>query len=271
MKMLKKVFCVSFSLVLIACCSWEGKALFGNTHYMIGEKIVKKMEKNLTEEERLAFLSGMVYADIGRLKFDNLCGVKSDSRDFLERLQKNAATDQEKWFVKGVEMHILQDEMTSEFLLDCADDYPSYVVRCSLIDYYFLRSSGSYIYSEFLESFDLSEISSLTEYKDLCKAFKIPEEQVGSVCKFIFNQYYRITKRSSLISCDDLLIKTYSDLNLEVTKEELHQQQANMIGAFIITAFMVGNKQEISKSLIDVIEEKSEKIANVCVEHIKFS
>lgn len=258
---------------MIMCFSWEGNALFGNAHYSIGEKIVAKIGRSLSEVERLAFLSGMVYADIGRLKFDKLCGVESDSRDFLKILKANAITDQEKWFAKGVQVHILQDEMTSEFMIDFANakitDYTSYILRCSLIDYYFFKISGRYIFSDFLEIFDLNEVSELIECKKLCDTFQFTEGQVEEICKSTLKSYYGSVEKISLSACDDLLIRTYQDLGLNITKEDLHRQQANMLGAFILITFIVWDKQEIFSSLAKIIEEKSEKIADVCSEHIK--
>ncbi len=62
-KLIKKslVSLIGCLLLSINFCG-EANALFGNTHYNIGKKIVEKIDVTLSENEKNAFLSGIVYA-----------------------------------------------------------------------------------------------------------------------------------------------------------------------------------------------------------------
>ena len=62
--------------------------MFGNAHYNIGKQIIDKIDIDLSPSEKNAFLSGMVYADIGRFKFDKQSSVESDSTHFVSEMKK---------------------------------------------------------------------------------------------------------------------------------------------------------------------------------------
>ena len=107
---------IVLSLVFSFAFCMEANALFGNTHYSLAKLIIGKENITIPESNKIAFLSGIVYADIGRFKFDKETGVDSDSLAFAEAMKKFAKTSDEKWFVRGIEIHILQDKETEKLL-----------------------------------------------------------------------------------------------------------------------------------------------------------
>ncbi len=48
----------------------EVDAFFTNTHFNFGKAIIEQSGVSLSKDEENAFLSGLIYADIGRFEFD---------------------------------------------------------------------------------------------------------------------------------------------------------------------------------------------------------
>lgn len=242
--------------------------MFGNTHYNIGKKMLTKIDISLSESEKNAFLSGVVYADIGRFKFDKQSTVASDSDEFVEKMKKHAVTTEEKWFSRGMEMHTLQDKKTSEFLINIFGksdiNYLHYIFECGVVDAYFLNKDNSYIFNEFLSEFNFEQVSSGLDIKSLSKAIGIPNDKVERSCKAILVSDYKSISKDYLVTYDELIMKTYASLGYEVTKEDIHEQEANILGAFFIVC-SVAKRQGFSQGTTDKIDGECEKIANFCV------
>lgn len=175
MRFLKKFLCVA--LVCVFGCSYccvEGSALFSNTHFYLGKRAIEQWLSqtggSLSEDETRAFLSGLVYADVGRFRFDKECGVESDSEKFARILWQRAETSVEKWFVIGVWMHVLQDAQTGAFLSAAFEEtsgYPRYIMNCSLLDNYFIKKAGRGVSNEFLDRFNFEQVSAGMDIKSL--------------------------------------------------------------------------------------------------------
>lgn len=48
----------------------EANALYGNAHYNLANLVIDKGNITISENSKNAFLSSVVYADIGRFEFD---------------------------------------------------------------------------------------------------------------------------------------------------------------------------------------------------------
>lgn len=276
MKFTKKIFLIlSLSLILNLSFCKEVNALFGNTHYNIGKKIIKIIEKNgiiLEGPEKDAFLSGMVYADIGRFKFDKASQIESDCQAFTKEMKKHASTKEEKWFIRGIEMHILQDKKTAEMLKNIfgqkITDYTNYMLKCSIIDSYFLNKNQSYIYSCYLDKFDFNEVSSIINLKLNEKLLKVSDNKNIPSYSAILSQFYTSIKKDSLSSYAELILKTYKALGLNITIEDVYKQEANCVGSFVIASELIGKKYFRPEIGIK-IELECTKIAELCVKMLE--
>lgn len=269
MKGLKK-----FLVAVLACilsnqfCYMEVSALFINTHFNLGKTIIEQSGISLSEDEKDAFLSGLVYADIGRFKFDRETSINSDSYEFVEEMKKHAKTPKEKWFVRGFEMHVLQDKETEKFLKEVfgreKSSYLEYIMDCSLLDSYFLRKNGCYISNEFLHKFSFEQVSYGIDMKKLSQPLGVPEDKIENLINIILNKYSAIPNKYQLVICTDLIKNTYGSFGFKITLDDIYEQTANILGASIITV-NVAKKNEISSDLAYKIEDKSDKLAKLCV------
>ncbi len=90
--------------------------MFGNAHYYLGKKIIKKWSRRLSKSQEVAFLSGEVLADVGRVYLDNLTETVTDSFEFVDSIKKVSQNDVEKYFALGMEAHVIQDGETNQVL-----------------------------------------------------------------------------------------------------------------------------------------------------------
>lgn len=279
MKFLKMIY--TALAILFYCVNFfniELNALFGNTHYNLGKKIIEKLDEKLSEDEEDAFLSGMVYADIGRFKFDKETKIDSDSCNFVEKMKKFVKTTEERWFTLGMEMHIIQDAETSKFLRETLEhectSYYEYIVACCTLDSYFSKKSGI-LYNEFLDKFNFNQVISEFDIKNLNKIIGFSEDKIKSLevfeiyVKSILEKYSDYHQKNNLLIYDDLIQKTYKSLGFEISQDEIHEQAGNILGAFIITLAVFDNKVAISEDLASKIEEKSDILTDLCISKCK--
>ncbi len=267
----KKMVCLSLAILLFAFNFYSGRvdALFGNAHFNIGKKVAEKLDASISEESKSAFLSGIVYADIGKFKFDKEAGVESDSDKFVSEMKKFAETEEEKWFVRGFEAHIFQDSETKKFLKDILgheySSYVVYVIDCGTLDSYFVKKSGV-LHNDYLSKFNFGQITDGLDMADLSKKFNMTEEGLKKYATDVLSQYSEGLRKNNLIICDDLIKKTYESLGFEtISLNDIHEQAGNLLGSTIIIPAFVGSKVQISDGLASKIEQKSEELADLCV------
>lgn len=266
----KKIVCAVMSAVVLSAtfCQMGVNALYGNAHFNLGKKIVDKMDEKLSESEKSAFLSGMVYADIGRFKFDKETGIESDSEQFAEKMKELAETPEEKWFARGFEMHVLQDNKTRGFLEDIFDcgyySYSDYMNKCGTLDCHFLKQSGV-LYNEFLDKFNFEQVVSGWDIKVLEKLSDVPADMMKHFVELIFKKYSSYPKKNKLVMFDELIKNTYESLGFEVSLDEIHEQAGNVLGAFMIISAVIGKKVTIYNDLASRIETQSDSLADLCV------
>lgn len=249
----------------------EANVLFGNTHYNIGKQIINNMNISLSENEKSAFLSGIVYADIGRFIFDKKIGIDSDSTTFAKEMKKYTTTNEEKWFVRGIEMHIIQDQQTNEILTHIFgkndNGYLNYIKKCSLLDCYFLRNNESYIYNEFLDKFNYEQVTSELDTVSIARSLGIPDNQILPMCKSIISSFYMQINKCNLITYNELIVKNYHSLGLKITQKDVQEQEANIVGASIIACFFA-SKQQFPDKLSTKIDAECKKVINLCTNAI---
>ena len=282
MKALKKLCAIGLSyLICRSGLGMEVKALFGNAHYSIGEKILEESKLSLSESEKKAFLSGMVYADIGKFKFDKEIKIDSDSNEFIEEMKKHTKTSEEEWFVKGFEMHVLQDEKTVEALKHISEgmgkeiDYEMYIRLCGILDDYFLKKSGSFIFNDSLDKINIVQISDTME-SVLGKSFSYIKDSknkikvVNNILVAIMNGYYSdfITK-NSLITYDGLIKETYNALGLEVSLDDIQEQTANVVGSDVFLSLLLKNVKASEDDMRESLESYEPEIELVINKLIK--
>lgn len=256
----------------VNCLNMEANALFGNTHFNLGKKIIEKLEEKPSKSEEDAFLSGMVYADIGRFKFDKETSVDSDSDKFANEMEKLAQTNEEKWFAYGFRVHVFQDNETKKFLNDVLDrdysSYSEYMMNCGVLDSYFSKKSGI-LYNEFLNKFNLKQITSGWDIGDLSKISGAPEDKIEDFAVRIIKKHSDYPQKNNLLMYDDLIQRTYKSLGFEISLDDIHEQAGNLLGVFIIVPAVVESKCEISEELSSKIEEKSDTLADLCISNCK--
>lgn len=274
----KKIVCVALSAVMLCAnfCQAEVSALFGNAHFNLGKKIMEKLGQKLSESEEHAFLSGMVYADIGRFKFDKETGIDSDAYRFAEKMKEFAETSEEKWFARGFEMHVLQDNQTKKFLKEILgheySSYSEYMSDCGTLESYFSKKSGI-IYNEFLDKFNFEQVVSGWDINDLEKMAGIPsvasEDMIKEFVERIFAGYSEHSQKNNLVMFDELIKKTYESMGFEISVDDIHEQAGNIVGTFLIVSAIIGKRVTISEDLAAKIEEKSDELADLCVSKLE--
>ena len=273
MKIFKKSLCsiiVASTLAGSTCCM-KVDALFGNTHFNLGKMMIEKSDVSLTKDQDKAFLSGLVYADIGRFKFDKETNINSDSDKFVVEMKKYARTPEERWFVHGFEVHVLQDKEIGNFLKESlgheSSSYSEYIMNCSLLDSYFLKKNGYYISNEFLDKFSFEQVSTGMDMKSLAQMAGIPEDKVADVVNAILAKYSMCPNKYQLVIYGDLIKDTYQSFGFTIDLDDVYEQAANVVGAFSITSSVAG-KYEICEALASEIEAKSDEFAKSCISQI---
>ncbi len=233
--------------------------------------MIKKLGTNISKENKSAFLSGIVYADIGRFKFDKETGVESDSDKFVTEIRKFAKTDEEKWFVRGFETYIFQDGKTKEFMKDALgreySSYITYALNCATLDSYFMKKTDI-LYNEYLIKFDLEQaIDGLDNSGELSNELdKTRKEKLKKYAIDTLNIHSKDSKKNELVIYEELIQKTYASFGFnKISLDEIHKQAGNLLGAFIVFSTFVGSKIPISEELAQNIEQASDKFADSCI------
>ncbi len=277
MKLLKKAFALCSGVLMSFSNGLEVNALFGNAHFNIGQKIIKNLEIEISEGEKKAFLSGLVYADIGRFKFDEELKVESDSDKFVEEMKKHVQTSEEEWFVRGFEMHVLQDKETLKFLKNVFGfqkiNYVNYIFSCGFLDAYFSDQNNKYIYNEFLDKFNFDQICENKSFGEITKHLDLPKDILEPTINILLKSKYDFLDKDELVLYDSLIIKTYESLGLKINTEDLQEQAANMVGSFAVLSSiykMPPEETKLSKEdLASKIELECENLANLCISNLK--
>lgn len=269
---MKKLFCIILIILsfnIFYCL--EANALFGNTHFNLGKIMLEQYNEKITEDNKKAFLSGLVYADIGRFKFDNETGINSDSEKFYQKIKELAVTSEEKWFAYGFEMHYHQDKDTGKFLTEIfgrkSSSYSEYILDCSLIDSYFLTKNDG-IYNDFLNKFNFECINSQANIKELSDKFNVPEGKFNELIIKILNQYSERQNKYTLVLYDELIRKTYQSFGFDISIDDIHEQAANIVGSFIVTSSIAG-KKDFSEDFASKVKNTSTKFANLYISKLK--
>ena len=252
-------------------------AFFGQTHYAISESVINSIDNiQLSETEKNAFLSGSVCADIGRFEFDAKAQLESDSEKYVQKMMTYASTTEEKWFVIGTMMHVLQDKQTGRFLKNVFDNqnggYLNYLKQCAVLDKYFLQKQNGYIYVEqFQNSFDINQIVSGVNVKSkllkfLIKTIKFFDGIIKLYFKHVFKNFYKTIDKNNIKPFKKLIQKTYSDseISINVTNEEIDTQMANILTAFIISCHFSSNS-----AIKELSTEKLKKEYDIIVDSCK--
>ena len=279
---MKKIFSIILAFVLNLSLVGEANALLSISHFNLGTTIIENFEqqtgKKLTENEKTAFLSGEVYADIGRFSLDKITEVSSDSDKFAEEMNKFAKSPEEKWFTLGVKVHILQDKETGKFLNkvfgEKSSSYKEYLNRCALIDSYFLQKSKVCIFNdslnESLDKFNVDQIISGFNTEEICKTLGIQENKFLYFIKLQLKNYSRYEEKYFLNLYGDLIRKTYETLGLKVEINDLQEQANNIIVASAVLATIASEKiKPNDKKLGIFIENEAKHLSELCVYYLR--
>jgi len=253
-------------------CHMEVDAFFTNTHFNFGKAIIEQSGVSLSKDEENAFLSGLIYADIGRFEFDKKTSVHSDSYEFIKEMKKHTETPEERWFVRGFEMHVLQDKETGKFLKEIFGrekySHLEYIVDCSLLDNYFFKKTGCYISNDFLHKFNFKQISQGIDIEKLNKLFSISENKIENYINTSLTRYSNVSNKCQLVICANLIRDTYSFFDFKITLDDIYEQAANILVVSIVTA-NIAEKNEISTDLAHKIKVKNDELVKLCVSKLK--
>lgn len=81
-------------------------------------------------------------------------------------------------------------------------------------------------------------------------------------CKAILASDYKSISKDYLVTYDELIMKTYSSFGCDITKEDIHEQEANILGAFSIVC-SIAKRQGFSQEIADKIDGECKKIADL--------
>ena len=278
MKIFKK-FCTIIAAGIMVCSlgASEVKSLFGNTHFNLGKKIIENLDISLSESQKKAFLSGIVYADIGRFKFDKEINIASDSSQFIEEMKKHVNNTEEEWFARGFEIHRLQDTKVGDVLKDIFENkenicYKEYVTQCALLDCYFLKKSNEYIHSDRIEMFNFDQMKENLDKLNIVPAslldyMNLDKNSALNLLKFF---YISVEEKYSLNLHNNLLKNTYNELGLKLDDKSIDEQAGNIIGSFAMLAFFFRHDVTLDKTeIISKIELACEELVKVCTDYLK--
>ena len=249
--------------------------MFCYAHYSTGKKILELSHLNLDDDARKAFYSGLIYADIGKFNLDKKTKVESDSKKFLEKLKKHAKTKLEEWFLIGISVHIFTDKKMKNLLKNIFKSptcgYISYLKRCSILEYYFLKKTKSYVFFFILNYFNIGSMLFNIDFLNTHKLFKETKDFLENRLKKVIDDFYINIDKINLKLPVSILTNTYNDLGIFLSEKALKTQAANLIGASVLScAFMVShndnkNSEKISKS----IEREIKKLCKQGVSFLK--
>lgn len=228
--------------------------------------------KKLSESEKNAFLSGMVYADIGRFYFDKVTGVDSDSEKFAEEMSKFAKTSEEKWFVLGFKVHILQDKETGKVLRGIfggkSSSYKDYLKRCALLDNYFLQKNKICVLNDSLDNFKLDQIISGINNKLISKILWLMKNILLYLANWQLKNYCSYEEKYFLTLYGDLIRKTYESFGIKVELSDLQVQTNNILAVSAVLATTTGKIIKIDEKSRSLIEKEMQNLSNLCASYL---
>lgn len=258
----------------------EVKTLLSISHFYLGTKLINELEKTgerLSKSEKVAFLSGEVFADMGRFYIDKKAGIVSDSYEFVESMSKVAKSSEEKWFILGLKTHILQDKETGKVLSKIfggkSSSYIEYLNRCALLDSYFLQKNRLCILNDSLnkslDNFNFDQIVSELDTEKICKVLGVPENKLLDFINLQLKKYYSEYKDKYFLSLyGDLIKKTYESYGFKIELRDLQVQANNIVVASAVLATIASEKIKPDNKLSIFIESEFKKLSDMCVNYV---
>ena len=279
----------------------EVNSLLGYTHVVLGNAYLDSTETEISDNNRNAFLSGEVFADIGRMKYDKIMlkkhgkKIDSDSEDFIKEMQKHISNEEEKWFVRGCMLHFIQDKHTDKFLKNLFNTDKVGYLHYGMADNCFREKNKTYIYSDldketFLNMVDVNEISDLiqsvldkkSEFGNLENALKLFVKMPGvfqnltvklKLCNYFDeNNLTKLTIRPQY----KLLQKTYKSLGIEVgdinddkytLEDDIKKEAVNLITVSILITMCSENKAQ-NENFKDNVEACIKNITQQSIDYL---
>ncbi len=184
-------------------------------------------------------------------------------------MKKHATKKTDKWFLKGLMVHIFLDKQTTKTLRKIFNkkDFKryEYLKYYGILEWYLMNKYKRYIYTEHLSKFKIKDLKSRFSNTKQIVASAVPKTKllniwlnVLSIKKGNYRKLFSnsITK-NNINTYDDLLIKTYKSIGLDITPRELHIQMGNVVAAFILLQVLYGKEKDIvldTKEIDDEIE-----------------
>ena len=247
--------------------------MFCYAHYSTGKKILELSHLNLDDDAREAFYSGLIYADIGKFNLDKKTKVESDSKKFLEKLKKRAKSKSEEWFLIGVSVHIFTDKKMKNLLKNIFKTptcgYISYLKRCSILEYYFLKKTKSYIFCENLNCFNIGSMLFNIDFLNTHKLFKETKDFLERKLKKVIDNFYIDIEKINLKLPVGILINTYNDLGVFLSEKEFEVQAANLIGASVLSCAFIASHNN-SNNLGKISSSIEKGIKKLCKQGVSF-
>ncbi len=272
-------------IVLVLCFSFCANvyAFPGFFHYIVAEKILEEGPyKDLTKEESDAFKAASVWADVGACIFDKKAKIDSDSHEFLEIMKKHATKKTDKWFLKGLMIHIFLDKQTTKILQKIFNkkDFKryEYLKYYGILDWYLMNKYKRYIYTEHLSKFKIKDLKSRFSNAKQIVSSAVPRTKLLSiglnVLRIRKGDYRKLfgnnIAKNNISNYDDLLIKTYKSIGLDITPSELHIQMGNVVAAFILLQVLYGKEKDLvldAKKIDDEIKNLVTESINLLKDH----
>ena len=244
--------------------------MFLDAHYSIGKKALELGNFKLSVSEKDAFYSGLVFSDIGKFVFDRKIKIKSDEKNFIKKMANCAKSSEETWYVMGSYLHEFQDSKVKKILKNifktCTSNYVNYILRCGILECYFLNKNNEYIYNKNVESFDLDNIFKYLKFLENSSLVKRVKEKFEDNLKTRICDLYSKIKKINLNLPYALLKKTYKTFDLGLTFKNLDEQAGNLVGACVVATSFVLRK---NKDYSDIFLRIQKETENLCEDSVK--
>ena len=183
-----------------------------------------------------------------------------------------ASSSEEQWFVKGFKVHIMQDNETGKTLSKIfgndSTSYKEYLIRCALLDSYFLGKSKLCIFNDYLNKFDFAQIVSEFNPETICKMLNIPECEITNFIDLALKKYCNYGTKYFLILYDKLIKATYNSFGIEVNLNEIQNQSSNIVFACAVLAITASEKIKMDENIGLSIEKEIQDLCDRCVSYL---
>ena len=244
--------------------------MFLDAHYSMGKKALELGNFKLSIPEKNAFYSGLVFSDIGKFSFDKKIKIKSDEKKFIKKMADCAKSSEEKWYVIGSYLHEFQDSKVKKILKNifktCTSNYINYILRCGILECYFLNKDREYIYNKNIKCFNLNNIFKYLKFLENSRLIKRLKEKFEGNLKTRICDLYSNIKKINLNLPYALLKKTYKAFDLGVTFKNLDEQAGNLVGACIVATSFVLRK---NKNYGNIFLRTQKEVESLCEDSIK--